>query len=310
MAKAKNKSRTISEKQRRINLYKNVIIVILIIIIILLLLHDCDGKNKGKDLKDNYDIYELDCECEDKTVDDGSDKDIKDPDKPSNPDKPNNPNKPNKPNRPNNGSNNSNNNGGNNNNSNSNSNSNNEQSNNEQSNGKQSDSGNNNQNNNQNNNDNTPSGNIPDENPDETEDAELEVFDNDLEWSSTSQVHVFRNPVYEMDEIIAPGSTNSYKFYIRNNKECNIKYKLKFIEENPYGINMKYKLKKDGNYVISNWVSANELVISDELLNSQEDDEYILEWMWQHNDTVDADIGKNIDAYYKLNITISGEQVD
>ena len=305
MAKAKNKSRTISEKQRRINLYKNVIIVILIIIIILLLLHDCDGKNKGKDLKDNYDIYELDCECEDKTVDDGSDKDIKDPDKPSNPDKPNNPNKPNKPNRPNNGSNNSNNNGGSNNNSNSNSNSNNEQSN-----GKQSDSGNNNQNNNQNNNDNTPSGNIPDENPDETEDAELEVFDNDLEWSSTSQVHVFRNPVYEMDEIIAPGSTNSYKFYIRNNKECNIKYLLKFNEENPYGINMKYKLKKDGNYIISNWVSANELVISDELLNSQEDDEYILEWMWQHNDTVDADIGKNIDAYYKLNITISGEQVD
>jgi hypothetical protein len=112
-----------------------------------------------------------------------------------------------------------------------------------------------------------------------------------------------------MNEIIAPGSTNSYKFYITNKKNCNIAYKLEFSEENPYAVNMKYKLKDRNGYIISNWVSYDELIIQDRKLNSHDEEEYILEWLWQHNDPVDTEIGKNIDAYYKLNITISGEQV-
>ena len=73
-----------------------------------------------------------------------------------------------------------------------------------------------------------------------------------------------------MEEIIAPGSTNSYKFYKKNKKKCNMAYKISFEEVNPYDINIKYKLKYEGNYLIDHWVDYTELETESSLVNRLE----------------------------------------
>ena len=271
------------EKLERINSYKNMIIILLIVIIILLLLNSCDSIKKGLKNLNNYDIYELDCEC-DKTIDDNPKKDIDDQDN-----KNHDNNKGNKDNKDNKDKNKNN---GNNNDSNNNNNSNNDADN----------QSNENKNDNKEQNDNDKS------TTDEQED--LIIYDKDQIWHATSQLHVFRNPVFEMEEKIAPGSSNSYKFYIRNNKECNISYKIEFTEENPYSVNMKYKLKHENEYLTDHWVSYDELSTDFRKLKNDDIDEYTLEWHWEHDDANDTMAGKSLDAYYKLNITLYGEQVE
>ena len=51
--------------------------------------------------------------------------------------------------------------------------------------------------------------------------------------------------MYELTDVIAPESSNTYQFVVKNGTEYNLKYKIDFIENNPYQINMKYKLKKN-----------------------------------------------------------------
>lgn len=133
------------------------------------------------------------------------------------------------------------------------------------------------------------------------------VSDEDIIWESTNKLRIFKNPVYDMEEIIAPGSSNSYKFVIRNTGNCSLVYQLKFSEENRHNINMKYRLKKNGKYLNSNWVSVEDLTTVNMPLALEKKDDYILEWKWfeSANDTA---IGAAIDSAYRLNVDIIGKQ--
>ena len=140
-------------------------------------------------------------------------------------------------------------------------------------------------------------------------DENLIIFDKDKVWNKKQQLHIFNNQKYKMEEMIAPGSTNSYLFVIKNIKDCVLSYYIDFEEDNDYGINMKYKLKVNGKYVVEQWSSYEELKTKTKLLKAQKEDEFILEWKWMHNDEKDTEIGSNIDSKYALNITIYAEQV-
>ena len=273
---AKNKKPTVAKKDydklNKINNYKNIIIILLIIIIIILLLHGCEETGHKQLFKNNYDVYEIDCEC-DKPIDEDKSKDIEEPKKDNS-----------KKDEEKKGSS-----------------------------GKSeiaNDSPEKSETNKDNNQDNKEGTTTEENENTTTDDKEFIVFDNDQVWSNTSKLHIFENPEFDMEEIIAPGSTNSYKFYIRNKKKCNMAYKISFEEVNPYHINMKYKLKYEGNYIIDHWVDYTELETEIKRLNSNEEREYILEWLWDHQDDVDTIAGNSMDANYKLNITIYGEQID
>lgn len=135
----------------------------------------------------------------------------------------------------------------------------------------------------------------------------LVVNDSDIVWHSTNQIKIFKNPVYEMEEVIAPGSNNVYHFVVKNNSSCDLIYKLNFIEKNKFHINMKYRLKKNGKYIKKSWVSYDDLILSDSSLKYKEEDDYLLEWKWveSSNDTM---IGTTPDASYHLDIEIVGKQ--
>lgn len=145
----------------------------------------------------------------------------------------------------------------------------------------------------------------------EAEKKEAKIFDNKLKkYNNSTKLNIFSNPAYEFKSIIAPLSSNVYQFVVRNSNDFPIQYELIVEEENEYNINMKYKLKKDGYYIIGdsdNWVTYEELKLYNNELMENSKNVYQLEWKWfeSSNDTYIGEVGKD----YKLKISFDGEQI-
>ena len=143
-------------------------------------------------------------------------------------------------------------------------------------------------------------------------DEKLSVYDDEhtpVTWDGANDLKIFEKTLYTMDGKIAPESSNTYQFVVRNNTKYNIKYNIDFIETNPYNINMKYKLKKNDTYLIDHYVPASELNINDMTLDSSNNDTYYLEWKWVSSDN-DTQIGKTENANYGLKIEIKAESTN
>lgn len=127
-----------------------------------------------------------------------------------------------------------------------------------------------------------------------------------LEWYSMNDLNIFSNPLYNGKEIIAPGSSNSYEFIIRNKSNNKVRYQFKFKEKSKYEINMKYRLKRNGEYLVGdekNWVKFSELNIGEIQIDANKEDDYILDWKWFDSEN-DSLIGELQDDY-TLSITLS-----
>lgn len=279
------------DREKKINVGDLIFKAILIIIIILLLIHNCSTVNKikgqdekGKTPTGNIDIFEIKCEkdtCQD-VLGDKTETQKPEPEKPTVTPGGNNGSKPSTtPAKDNN----------------------------------KKDDNNSSSGNNDNQGGSTiPGGNTeptePDEpdQPDEPTDTDLIVKDT-IEWKSQNELRIFDNPAYQMEPKIAPESSNTYEFIVRNNTSTNVKYKIEFMEENANNINMKFRLKRGNEYVVGNdttWVRYADLDLEGILLNSSSDHTYYLEWKWFSSDN-DTAIGANPSSKYKLNIVISAE---
>ena len=163
---------------------------------------------------------------------------------------------------------------------------------------------------------NNSSNNNKDKDKDESQDegdeeeitGEFYVDDSNVRWSDETELKIFVDSLYNVPGKIAPESSNTYKFVLHNKTSYNLKYNISFIETNPYNMNMKYKLKKNGSYIVSNYVSYDQLNLTGALLNSKENDTFDLEWKWVSSDN-DTAAGK-AEANYKLKINVEAESVD
>ncbi len=140
----------------------------------------------------------------------------------------------------------------------------------------------------------------------------LNVYDDDknpVVWNGSTELNIFNRSQNSPANVIAPLSSDVYQFVVQNNTAYKLKYQVKFLEDNPYYINMKYRLKKNDSYIIDSYVSAGELNISDMILNISENDTFYLEWKWFSSDN-DTEIGANPNSYYGLKIEIKAESID
>ena len=140
-------------------------------------------------------------------------------------------------------------------------------------------------------------------------DGMVTVYDNDVTWHGVTEAKIFTNSMYQIEDVIAPESSNTYQFVVKNSADFNIKYDVSFIETNPYNINMKYKLKKNDTYLVDHYVSASELNLANLKLNSSNNDTYYLEWKWISSDN-DTQIGKTPNAKYGLKIEVKAESIN
>lgn len=178
-------------------------------------------------------------------------------------------------------------------------------------------SGNSESNQNQNNNAGTNNNNnasddvepVPEPEPDpipEEDDGKVVVKDSSVTWETDTEIDIFNNSV--VNEFIAPESSNTYRFTVYNNTETDIKYNLSFVETNNYNINMKFKLRKNNSYVVSEYSSISELNLSNQLLNANKNDVFYLEWKWISTEN-DTEIGNNPNAQYSLKIEVKAESI-
>ena len=139
-----------------------------------------------------------------------------------------------------------------------------------------------------------------------SEETGLVIEDKTISWQKTTQAKIFSNSMYDLHDKIAPESSNTYQFIVKNGTNYTINYIINFIETNPYNINMKYKLKKNDTYVIDHYVSASELNQTGITLNPKKNDTYYLEWKWISSSN-DTQIGETINAKYELKIEVKAE---
>ncbi len=137
---------------------------------------------------------------------------------------------------------------------------------------------------------------------------DVDVFDKDSSYTYQRELNIFTQVSYYVVEgKIAPTSYNSYDFVIKNNNSFNIIYGLEMIETNKFNINMRYRLKKNGKYIVG---SEKEYVTADQLhqynikLKANKSDTYTLDWKWFESSN-DTQIGENVAASYKLDIKIN-----
>ena len=149
----------------------------------------------------------------------------------------------------------------------------------------------------------------PDESTEPAGDEDDFIVADTVNWKNQNELRIFSNPLFEMEEKIAPESSNVYQFIVRNKTSLKINYKMTFIETNKKNINMMYRLKRGSDYIIGDnnkWVTAEELNSSNIELNSNSDHVYYLEWKWFSSNN-DTNVGTDVTSKYKLNISIEAE---
>lgn len=110
---------------------------------------------------------------------------------------------------------------------------------------------------------------------------------------------------------IAPGISNSYYFVAHNDTDMNLKYTLNMYEQTSYKINMKYRLKRNNEYIIGNddnWVTTEKLQTEFTNITPNSSDVYQLDWKWFDDDENDTIAGINMKDQYKLNIRFYFEE--
>ncbi len=134
----------------------------------------------------------------------------------------------------------------------------------------------------------------------------LFVADDGASWAETEELPVFENG--STDGKIVPGSSGSYSFRFVNKNAHTVTYSLTFSEVNPYGIDMAYRLFRDGACVsgTDGPVNAAELGVYGLTIESGSSTLFVIEWTWRHSDETDTAAGEN-EAGYSLGITLTGE---
>ena len=144
--------------------------------------------------------------------------------------------------------------------------------------------------------------------------ARFKVKQGESEFSELKELEVFNNKYFNDKSIIAPGVEGDYNFTVENEGDCNFNYDISFTEENPYNVNMVYKLKLNGEYILgneNNWVKGADLYRKNILLEDGKIDLYTIEWKWEDTDydTEIGVLGGANGAYYKMFINVDAIQV-
>lgn len=140
------------------------------------------------------------------------------------------------------------------------------------------------------------------------------VDDKNGNYIYQQNLEIFNNAAFDYTNKIAPGVQNTYHFVVHNSSNLNLKYYIEMYEESEYQVNLRYRLKRNENFVIGNdstWVTVDELKTKLEYISLGSSDSYSLDWKWFDNENnTDTIAGENMRSLYKLNIRFHFEAVE
>ena len=139
----------------------------------------------------------------------------------------------------------------------------------------------------------------------------IKISDDEGDWKEGENLNIF---VVAGREYVAPYDRGLYDFQVLNTINKKVSYKLVLEEDNKDKVNIKYRLKENGKYIIGidNWVYYDQIVLEDVILNSKEADSYQLEWMWvSENNELDTSIGEKEDrAVYSITFKVVAVELE
>ena len=134
----------------------------------------------------------------------------------------------------------------------------------------------------------------------------IEDYNGDYQYQT--EINLFNNT-----KTIAPGVSNTYYFKVKNNNNITIKYLIELTKLSNYSVNIKYRLKRNDEYILGNdklWVTSEELKTTYLNLSKGNIDNYSLDWKWFDNDKLDNYIGKSNINKYIVKLSFSIEEND
>ena len=140
----------------------------------------------------------------------------------------------------------------------------------------------------------------------------IEITVDGLNMTEDTQLNLFKNNKFNGEKMIAPRSSGTFDFTIKNSTKRDVKYNIDFDKETKYPINMKYKLKMNNLYIRgseNDYVNVEDLALKDLIVSNGAENNFSIEWYWEDDDVNDTFIGiQEVDRYYKLNLSIYAEQ--
>ncbi len=137
----------------------------------------------------------------------------------------------------------------------------------------------------------------------------IELTGENLQIENNTKLNIFGGLNSNANNKIAPMSSGTYRFSVKNKSGYDMIYNIKFEDAMDNRINMKYRLKIDNIYVRGNYdkyVSLDELDLENIIVPRDSVNIYTLEWHWESDDENDTKIGTakdDIYYYFKLQIT-------
>lgn len=136
-------------------------------------------------------------------------------------------------------------------------------------------------------------------------DSKIMVSSEKKNWTQVKSLNIFNNEDFNQKKMISPGSKGIYAFSVQNIVNNEIPYKMVLSEEYGSFVNMKYRIKRNGKYIVGddqNYISIKDMDISIHTLSKKENDDYLLEWCWfDHEDDTESGFKNN---YYTLKIEL------
>ena len=137
------------------------------------------------------------------------------------------------------------------------------------------------------------------------------IKDNHTTWNGQDRLNIFRDITHNNRELIVPFSTGLYDFVLVNVNNFKLKANVNFYHNNPYNINIKYRLKQGNTYIVGDndtYVTINELLLQNISMQKNTQTKYTLEWKWFEDDN-DTLIGSLGTAKYELTIEYHAEEI-
>lgn len=137
------------------------------------------------------------------------------------------------------------------------------------------------------------------------------IYEGAKEWSELKELSIFNNSYFNGQAKIAPGVSGTYNFTVESFGTTKMKYDIDFTDENPYNINLKFKIKYNGTYVAGNestWADYNAMDQVDRVIEPGAKDLYTIEWKWVDAPN-DTEVGEADGSYYKLHVKAYAEEI-
>ena len=172
------------------------------------------------------------------------------------------------------------------------------------------------------------------------EEPELDTYDDNASWETTTDVDLFKSSYLDPDgklitveskdssKVIAPGTGNDYHFSLKNTGNVSLDYTLSLkgiFELSNRNLPFEVRLKKDNEWVVGTddaWSTVDKLneVVEKDTLPVGKYVGYTLEWQWPYesgeddilflndiNDTAIGDASAEMDVNFRLIINVVAE---